>query len=56
VLESHRLAQTTAYRWLWAFGPAVLNRTYDDRAEAAIKQQLEKASVRLAYLLNQRLN
>ena len=56
VLESHRLAQTTAYRRLWAFGPAILSRGYDDSAEAVIKQQLEKASVRLAYLLNQRLN
>lgn len=55
VLESHRLAQT-AYRRLGSFGPPVLTRGCDERAKAAIRLQLEKAAVRLAYLLNQRLN
>jgi nuclease S1 len=55
VLESHRLAQTAAYRRIWIFGPAILTRGYDDRAKAVIKLQLEKAAVRLTYLLNQRL-
>lgn len=55
VLESHRLAQTVAYRRRWALGPALLDGGYDERAEAAIRVQLEKAAVRLAYLLNQRL-
>jgi hypothetical protein len=54
-LESHRLAQT-AYRRIWFFGPPVLTQGYDDRAKALIKVQLEKAAVRLAYLLNLRLN
>jgi len=55
VLESHRLAQS-AYRRIWIFGPPILTRGYDDHAKAVIKLQLEKAAVRLAYLLNQRLN
>lgn len=55
VLESHRLAQTVAYRRSWEFGTPVLGRDYDDAAEAVIKVQLEKAAVRLAFLLNQRL-
>jgi hypothetical protein len=55
VLESHRLAQSAAYRRSWASGIPVLNQAYDDRAEAVIKVQLEKAAVRLAFLLNQRL-
>jgi hypothetical protein len=56
VMESHRLAQTVAYRRAWAFGPAVLNSSYDERAESVISLQLEKAAVRLAWLLNQRLS
>ncbi len=55
VLESHRLAAQVAYRRAWVFFPAVLDRSYDLRAEAAIRLQLERASVRLAWLLNQRL-
>jgi hypothetical protein len=55
VLESHRVAETTAYRRRWIFGSAVLDRAYDERAEAAIRLQLERAGVRLAYVLNQRL-
>jgi nuclease S1 len=55
VMESHRLAETVAYRPYWRLGPAVLDAAYDQRAEAVIEVQLEKAAVRLAYLLNQRL-
>jgi S1/P1 Nuclease len=55
VLESHRLAQTAAYRRSWAFGTPVLGRDYDERAEAVVKLQLEKAAVRLALLLNRQL-
>lgn len=55
VMESHRLAQSVAYRKAWSFGPAVIDRRYDERAEPVIKLQLERAAVRLAYLLNQDL-
>jgi hypothetical protein len=55
VLESHRLAQT-AYRRIWMFGPPILSSSYDDHAKVIVKLQLEKAAVRLAWLLNQRLN
>lgn len=55
VLESHRLAQTVAYRRSWTFAAPVLGRDYDARADTVIKVQLEKAAVRLAYLLNQQL-
>lgn len=55
VMESHRLAAQAAYRRAWVFFPAILNRSYDERAEGVIRLQLERASVRLAWLLNQRL-
>jgi hypothetical protein len=55
MMESHRLAAQVAYRRAWAFFPAILNLGYDERAEGVIRLQLEKASVRLAWLLNQRL-
>ena len=55
VVESHRLAQTVAYRRSWMFGTPVLGREYDARAKAVVKVQLEKASVRLAFLLNRQL-
>jgi len=54
-MESHRLAAQVAYRRAWVLFPALLNRTYDERAEDVIRLQLERASVRLAWLLNQRL-
>jgi hypothetical protein len=56
VMESHRLAQTAVYRGLLGDGTPTLGRAYDERAEATIKLQLEKASVRLAYLLNEGLS
>ncbi|HXJ92017.1 MAG TPA: S1/P1 nuclease [Terriglobia bacterium] len=55
VLESHRLAQTVAYRRTWMFGTPVLDQNYDRRAEDVIKMQLQKAAVRLAFVLNQQL-
>ena len=55
VLESHRLAQTVAYRRYWTSAPPVLDAAYDQRAEDAIEVQLERAAVRLAYLLNRTL-
>ena len=55
VLESHRLAQNVAYRRTWMFGTPVLDQNYDGRAEDVIKMQLEKAAVRLAFVLNQQL-
>jgi len=55
VLASHRLAQTVAYRRGWGFGTPVLGPGYDTRAEAIIRIQLEKAAVRLAFLLNREL-
>ena len=55
VMESHRLAQTVAYGGLRRAAEPALDRGYDLRAEAVIKLQLEKASVRLAYVLNERL-
>ena len=54
VMESHRLAQTVAYAGLRG-GMPTLDPGYDQRAEAVIGVQLEKASVRLARLLNERL-
>jgi hypothetical protein len=54
-MESHRLAAQVAYRRTWVLFPAVLTPGYDERAEDVIRLQLEKAAVRLAWLLNQRL-
>lgn len=56
VMESHRLAQTVAYAGFEGRGMPTLDRGYDRRAESVIKVQLEKASVRLAHLLNERLD
>lgn len=55
VMESHRLAAQVAYRRAWVLFPAFLNQSYDQRAEGVIRLQLERASVRLAWLLDQRL-
>jgi S1/P1 Nuclease len=56
VLESQQLAQTVAYRNLSVIALPTLGPSYDQRAEAAIKRQLEKASVRLAWVLDERLS
>ena len=55
VMESHRLAQTVAYGLLQPAGMPALDRNYDQRAETVIKLQLERASVRLAFVLNKSL-
>ena len=55
VMEAHRLAQTAAYRRSWIAGAPRLDPAYDADAEDVIKLQLEKAAVRLAYVLNRRL-
>jgi hypothetical protein len=54
-MESHRLAQTVAYRRGWGYRAPVLSQDYDARAERVIEIQLEKAAVRLAFLLNRQL-
>jgi hypothetical protein len=55
VLESHYLARNVAYAQLQLAGTPALDRAYDGHAKAVVKLQLEKASVRLAYVLNERL-
>jgi S1/P1 Nuclease len=52
VLEGHRLAATVAYGDLDSQNPAPITAAYERQADAVIKLQLEKAGVRLAYLLN----
>jgi hypothetical protein len=55
VLEGHRLAQDFAYGALGGVNPAVITPEYERRADSVIAIQLEKAGVRLAYLLNEDL-
>jgi hypothetical protein len=55
VLEGHRLAQTVAYGDLGNENPAPITPAYEREADPVIELQLEKAGVRLAYLLNQSL-
>jgi len=52
VLEGHRLAQSVAYGDLDSENPAVIGPAYQRQADPVIELQLEKAGVRLAYLLN----
>jgi hypothetical protein len=52
VMEGHRLAQTVAYGDLGSENPAVIGPTYERQADPVIELQLEKAGVRLGYLLN----
>jgi hypothetical protein len=52
VLEGHRLAQTVAYGDLGDRYPSRITTAYERQADAVIKLQLEKAGVRLAYVLN----
>ena len=49
VIEGHRLAQTVAYGDL---GSEVIDPAYQRQADPVIELQLEKAGVRLAFLLN----
>jgi len=52
VIEGHRLAQTVAYGDLGSQNPTPITPTY----EPVIELQLQKAGVRLAYLLNAALS
>ena len=51
-MEGHRLAQTVAYGDLGSQNPAPITAAYERQAEPVIELQLEKAGVRLAYILN----
>jgi hypothetical protein len=55
VMEGHRLAQTVAYGELSNENPAPITPEYERQAEPMIELQLEKAGVRLAYLLDANL-
>ncbi len=55
VMEGHRLAQTVAYGDLGNENPAPINPAYEREADPVIELQLEKAGVRLAYLLDANL-
>ncbi len=55
VLEGHRLAQRVAYGDLGNGDPAMITPAYEHQADPVIESQLEKAGVRLAYLLNMAL-
>ena len=55
VMEGHRLAQTVAYEDLSNDNPSPITPEYERQAEAVIELQLEKAGVRLAYVLDQAL-
>ena len=52
VMEGHRLAQTVAYGDLDGQNPAPITASYSQQANLVIQLQLERAGVRLAYLLN----
>lgn len=52
VLEGHRLAQTVAYGDLGSQNPAVITAGYEQQADPVVEEQLKKAGVRLAYLLD----
>jgi len=51
-MEGHRWAQTVVYGDLASENPAVIGPAYQRQADPMIELQLEKAGVRLAYLLN----
>jgi hypothetical protein len=55
VMEGHRFAQTVAYGDLSNDNPSPITPEYERQAEPVIELQLEKAGVRLAYLLNANL-
>jgi hypothetical protein len=52
VMEGHRLAQTAAYGDPSRENPAPITPEYERQADPVIELQLEKAGVRLAYLLD----
>jgi len=55
VMEGDRLAQTVGYGNLGSQNPAPVTAAYERQAEPVIELQLEKAGVRLAYVLNAEL-
>ena len=55
VMEGHRLAQTVAYGHLSNDNPAPITPKYEGEADPVIELQLERAGVRLAYLLDANL-
>jgi hypothetical protein len=55
VMEGHRLAQTVAYAELGTDNPAPITDAYERQADPVIEIQLEKAGVRLAYVLDRAL-
>lgn len=55
VMQGHKLAQKIAYGDLGGQNPAPITSAYEQQADPAIELQLEKAGVRLAYVLNQSL-
>jgi len=55
VMEGHRLAQTVAYGDLSNENPAPITPEHARQADAVIELHLEKAGVRLAYLLDANL-
>ena len=54
-MEGHRLAKTVAYGDLSTENPAPITAAYEKQADSVIEIQLEKAGVRLAYVLNSAL-
>lgn len=54
-LEAHKLARTVAYGDLGNSNPAVITQSYERSADPVIEIQLEKAGVRLAYVLDKAL-
>ena len=54
-MQGHRLAQTVAYGDLSNENPAPITPAYERQADLVVELQLEKAGVRLAYLLDANL-
>lgn len=54
-IQGHRLAQKIAYGDLAGQNPAPITAVYEQQADPAIELQLERAGVRLAFVLNESL-
>lgn len=55
VVEGHRLPQSVAYGDLGRGDPVVIDAAYEHSADPAVETELEKAGVRLGYLLDENL-
>ncbi len=55
MLDGHRLAQNVVYGDLGTENPAPITAAYEKQADAIFEIQLEKAGMRLAYVLNSAL-